>query len=260
LDNLFFIVSQLFKPLFRIENIYVVLVLFIFISYLRRWQKILRISIVTSLVLAILLTFTAPIQFLVSNLENRHPQPSAKNLESASGVIVLGGALQEGQIPFERNQTSINENGERLTTALQLLHTFPNLKLLYSTGSGQLLVNGSTEYAAAVKFFNEQKIEGNRIIFENTSRNTFENAKASFEKISPKSNSWILITSATHMNRSVKTFSEAGWSVIPYPVDYQTGTRINWTQISASKGTQLWNRWIHETVASVLYFLRFQLD
>jgi hypothetical protein len=62
------------------------------------------------------------------------------------------------------------------------------------------------------------------------------------------------------MNRSVKTFEEAGWKVIPYSVDYQTGSNIDWKQVSISRGILLWNRYIHETVASILYLLRFQID
>jgi uncharacterized SAM-binding protein YcdF (DUF218 family) len=34
---------------------------------------------------------------------------------------------------------------------------------------------------------------------------------------------WLLVTSAFHMPRSVGIFRAEGWSVVPYPVDYQTG-------------------------------------
>ena len=33
---------------------------------------------------------------------------------------------------------------------------------------------------------------------------------------------WVLITSAMHMPRSVGVFRKAGWKVLPYPVDYKT--------------------------------------
>ena len=33
---------------------------------------------------------------------------------------------------------------------------------------------------------------------------------------------WVLITSAWHMPRGVGCFRKAGWTVIPYPVDFRT--------------------------------------
>ena len=134
------------------------------------------------------------------------------------------------------------------------------MKMIYSTYSGQLIPNGITENQAAKNFYAKQGIPTERLLLENKSRNTYENAKESLKVIKPGETPWILLTSATHMNRSVKTFEEAGWKVIPYPVDYQTGSNIDWKQVSISRGILLWNRYIHETVASILYLLRFQID
>jgi len=259
-DTLIFIVSQLVKPFFRIEAILALLIVLTAIFHFRRWKRALNRTIIASLVIVSLTMFTAPVQFLVRGLENRYEQPKEFDLAKAGGLIVLGGALIEGNTPFERNQNLINENGERLTTSLQLLRQNPKLKMIYSTYSGQLIPNGVTENEAAKDFYAKQGIPSERLLLENKSRNTFENAKESLKVIKPGDIPWILLTSATHMNRSVKTFEEAGWKVIPYPVDYQTGTNIDWKQISISRGIQLWNRYIHETVASILYLLRFQID
>ena len=260
MDTLIFVVSQLVKPFFRIEAILALLLILIAIFNFRKWKRALNRTIITSLVILSLAIFTAPVQFLVRDLENRYEQPKQEDLERAGGLIVLGGALIEGRTPYERNQNLINENGERLTASLQLLHQYPKMKMIYSTFSGQLIPNGVTENEAASDFYAAQGISRGRLLLENKSRNTYENASESFKVIKPGSTPWILLTSATHMNRSIKTFEEAGWNVIPYPVDYQTGTKIDWTQVSISRGIQLWNRYIHETVASTLYLLRFQID
>jgi uncharacterized SAM-binding protein YcdF (DUF218 family) len=62
-----------------------------------------------------------------------------------------------------------------------------------------------------------------RIVFEDQSRNTLENAVFSYKLLSPKSSErWVLITSASHMPRSVGTFRKAGWKPIPFPVDFST--------------------------------------
>lgn len=259
-DTLIFIVSQLVKPFFRIEAILALLIFLIAIFHFKKWRTALNRTVIASLVVISLTIFTAPAQLLVRGLENKYPQPNESQISKAGGLIVLGGALIEGNTPFERNQSLINENGERLTTSLQLLREYPKLKIIYSTYSGQLLPNGITENQAAKDFYKDQGMAADRLLLENKSRNTYENAKESLKVIKPGDTPWILLTSATHMNRSVKTFEEAGWKVIPYPVDYQTGSKIDWRQLSMSRGIQLWNRYIHETVASILYLLRFQID
>ena len=61
------------------------------------------------------------------------------------------------------------------------------------------------------------------VLYEENSRNTYENAVNS-RQVSPLSQARIdLITSANHMPRAVGSFAAAGWTgIIPYPVDYQT--------------------------------------
>ena len=58
-------------------------------------------------------------------------------------------------------------------------------------------------------------------MFEDRSRNTHENAVFSHALAQPKpGETWVLITSAFHMPRAVGAFRRAGWTVVPYPVDY----------------------------------------
>ena len=62
-----------------------------------------------------------------------------------------------------------------------------------------------------------------RIIYEGQSRNTFENAEFSKKLVSPKNGEvWLLVTSASHMKRSVMIFNSSGWDVVPYPAGYLT--------------------------------------
>jgi uncharacterized SAM-binding protein YcdF (DUF218 family) len=60
-------------------------------------------------------------------------------------------------------------------------------------------------------------------MFEAKSRNTFENAVFTRDLVKPKAGeTWLLVTSAWHMPRSVGIFRRAGFPVIPYPVAYRT--------------------------------------
>ena len=61
-----------------------------------------------------------------------------------------------------------------------------------------------------------------RVIYEERSRNTSENAEFSLAIARPQpGETWLLITSAFHMSRAVGSFRRAGWNVVPYPVDFR---------------------------------------
>lgn len=62
-----------------------------------------------------------------------------------------------------------------------------------------------------------------RLILENRSRNTQENAAFSAALVQPKPGErWLLVTSAWHMPRAIGCFRQAGFTVDAFPVDYRT--------------------------------------
>jgi uncharacterized SAM-binding protein YcdF (DUF218 family) len=65
---------------------------------------------------------------------------------------------------------------------------------------------------------------------------------------------WLLITSASHMYRSVKIFEKQGIAVIPVPVDYQTASSLNWTSFNLGEGAQNWNSLVHEGIGLLAYW------
>ena len=121
------------------------------------------------------------------------------------------------------------------------------------------------EQARSVVLDNVRVIDGTgaapmeraRVIIEGESRNTAENAALSKQIAGTTAGqTWVLVTSASHMPRSVGIFCRAGWAVIAYPVDH-----------SALKGDLLRIRWgmagnignlangIKEWVGLVAYFV-----
>ncbi|MGH8457637.1 MAG: YdcF family protein, partial [Stenotrophobium sp.] len=66
-------------------------------------------------------------------------------------------------------------------------------------------------------------LDPKRLILENRSRNTWENAVFSKALVHPQAGEhWLLVTSAWHMPRAIGCFRAAGWPVIAYPVDYMS--------------------------------------
>ena len=74
------------------------------------------------------------------------------------------------------------------------------------------------------RLMDEVGFDTSKMVFEDRSRNTRENAVFSKELMQPaEGETWVLVTSALHMPRSVGSIRAVGWPVVPWPVDYRTG-------------------------------------
>jgi uncharacterized SAM-binding protein YcdF (DUF218 family) len=181
------------------------------------------VCLVTTALVAI--TFLPIGAWLLSPIENRFPVPELP--ERVDGVVMLGGAV-EIYASAGRGQTALNEAAERVTTLIELGKRYPEARLVVTGGVGRL-VGAPINPAQALKdFYRQQDFDVDRILFEDQSRNTIENAVLTRQLVQPKPDErWILVTSASHMPRSVGVFRQAGWPVIAYPVDYRTTGRTD---------------------------------
>jgi len=144
--------------------------------------------------------------------------------EKISGIILLGG-FEDISITRARGGLALNEAAERLTEALRLARALPDAKVIFTGGSGSLF--GSGGVAGPVRqFFIDAGIASDRIVVENDSRNTYENAEFTKAILKPQpGDRWLLITSAYHMPRSIGVFRKVGFDVVPFPVDFRTRSR-----------------------------------
>lgn len=144
--------------------------------------------------------------------------------EKISGIILLGG-FEDGSVTDSRGGLALNESAERLTETVRLARALPDAKVMFTGGSGSLF-GGEGIGSDIRKFFTDAGIEPGRIVIENNSRNTYENAMFTKALVKPKpQDKWLLVTSAFHMPRSVGVFRKAGFDVMPYPVDFRTRGR-----------------------------------
>lgn len=161
--------------------------------------------------------------WLISPLENRFPQPSLP--DRVDGIIVLGGSVN-AYISESRGRPSVRDAAERLFAAGELARRYPDARVIVSGGEAAIVPTGHLEAVVMRDVLVSQGISASRIEMESASRNTYENAVETKRLAQPKTGeTWILITSAWHMPRSVGCFHGLGWTVLPYPVDFQT-TRI----------------------------------
>jgi uncharacterized SAM-binding protein YcdF (DUF218 family) len=205
------------------------------------------------LILFLIFGYSPLSNFLLSKIED-HIQTSKYPVQQLTGVIVLGGSFNSGLESKERNEVSLNSSAERLTKALEIYKKNPRLLILFSGFSGELKPQGWSESDMAKKFFLDQGVKLDNLIFENQSRNTFENIKYSKDIIANYKGTWGLITSASHMPRSFFIFKKQGLILEPINVDYKTGTsRMFWINFNISSGLSNWSIILHELIGVTYY-------
>jgi uncharacterized SAM-binding protein YcdF (DUF218 family) len=205
------------------------------------------------LILFLIFGYSPLSNFLLSKIED-HIQTSKYPVQQLTGVIVLGGSFNSGLESKERNEVSLNSSAERLTKALEIYKKNPRLIILFSGFSGELKPQGWSESDMAKKFFLDQGVKLDNLIFENQSRNTFENIKYSKDIIANYKGTWGLITSASHMPRAFFTFKKQSLILEPINVDYKTGTsRMFWINFDISSGLSNWSIILHELIGISYY-------
>lgn len=197
---------------------------------------------------------------LLRQLETQNPGPaSGSPLQQYAGVVVLGGALEPAYVWQGHNQPALNDAAERMTVPIALLQQYPQLRLLFTGGEGELFAEGLTEAERARIFFDSMGVPPQRVMYESASHTTYENAvfSAAVPGVNPAL-PWLLLTSASHMPRALATFRKAGWNVTPYPVDFRTGSHTPWTQYSLAIGAHKWRLALHELFGLLAYRLTGQ--
>jgi len=197
--------------------------------------------------------YTPLSNFLLNKLED-FIKPSKYPVQQLKGVVVLGGSFNSGLQSKERNEVLLNSSAERLTKVLEIYNKNPKILILFSGFSGALKPQGWSESDMAKKFFLEQGVRSENLIFENKSRNTFENINYSKDIINNYKGTWGLITSASHMPRSYFGFKRQGLILEPIIVDFKTGTSpIFWISFNIGSGLSNWSTLLHEVVGISYY-------
>lgn len=159
--------------------------------------------------------------WLTLPLEERFPR-LAELPDGLSGIVVLGGAVRQ-RITQARGQPALTGAAERMTEFVALARRHPELKLAFIGGSASITHPEIKETIVARLLFERLGLDPDRVVYEDQSRNTYENAVDSYALLKPAPGErWALITSAMHMPRAVGVFRKAGWKVVPFPVDYTT--------------------------------------
>ncbi|MGE5548710.1 MAG: YdcF family protein [Solirubrobacterales bacterium] len=217
-DDLAFTLSKLLWVMARPSSILLILLLVGLALGRRRAGRGLALAAALALAAIAVLPLG---EWIAQPLENRFPLP-ADMPAHVDGILVLGGAVDPGMTEA-RGLPALRDSAARMTTFVALARRYPNARLAFTGGNGGLTPGALTEAEVAAQLFESLGLDRSRVVYENRSRNTWENAVLTRELMAPRAGeTWILVTSALHMPRSVGCFRRAGWPVVPYPAHYQT--------------------------------------
>jgi len=218
-----FTVSKIFWSLAQPGNV-ALLVLVLAAIFAKSRPTLARRLLRTTVVLLLLVTFVPVGQWLNSPLERRFPELTHLP-DKIDGIVVLGGAVEVSST-IGRAYLELNGSAERMTVSADVARRRPEARLVYSGYKGRL-IDVSDEIPDIVDFYVRNGVERSRIILEDGSRNTYENALFTKELVDPAPDeTWLLITSAGHMPRAFGIFQKLGWSVIPMPVDFRQPLKL----------------------------------
>lgn len=180
-----------------------------------------------SLLLFVIVAVLPVGSWLLAPLEDRFARPDPPP-QSVAGIIVLGGAI-DAELSAVRGLPVVNAAAERLIELAALARRYPEARLVFAGGSGSLQNQTDREDVPTRAVLESLGVPIERVLFENDSRNTAENAAFSLRLAGPAPGEvWLLVTSAVHMPRAIGTFHAAGWPVVAWPTDYRSRPNAGW--------------------------------
>jgi uncharacterized SAM-binding protein YcdF (DUF218 family) len=195
-------------------------------------------------------------QWAIAPLEDRFPQltPPAR----IDGIVLLGGAVRI-EVSLAHNQPALNEMATRITETLALSRRYPGVPVVISGGDPAIVSRGKSEAEITRSLLISLGLDPSRILIDDRSRNTYENAVDSKEVAKPQPGQiWVLVTSANHMPRAMGCFRKVGWEMLPDPVDYETGDSMY--SLNFGGGPYVLDTAVHEWLGLVAYRLLGRTD
>lgn len=157
--------------------------------------------------------------YLVGILEQAYPPFDEHSFEGKpDAIVVLGGGVLRG-------------SGTRPSPELPPV-SFQNVWCgvrAYAKGlSPTLILSGDEEEATTMATLAQKLgVPSQAIVLERTSQTTFDNAAHVSRLLEPSAHI-LLVTSALHMHRAVRSFNPHNLSITPYPCGYLTSLKL-WT-------------------------------
>ncbi|TIO48334.1 MAG: YdcF family protein, partial [Mesorhizobium sp.] len=169
----FYYLSKILWFLVQPLNLAIFLLLAGLLAALSRRPRLAGTGSVLAFLILALSAWTSLGAMMLNPLEERFPKPPLP--DKVDGIVVLGGAF-EGAINLARGGYELNSGGDRMVETAILARRFPQANVVVSGGNGELFLDGEGDADTAPRLLGALGVAPDRLILENKSRNTYENA------------------------------------------------------------------------------------
>jgi uncharacterized SAM-binding protein YcdF (DUF218 family) len=206
------IVAPLFFPVTLILGI---LLLGLFLLLLTRRQKTGKMVVLIGIIFLGMLSYNAISDGLLRPLEYQYPPLlSLENIKNVKWIVVLGGGhTSDPKLPVtgQLSEASL----VRLVEAIRIHNGLPKSKLILSGGGAFEKISNAQVLADVAIAIGVKKED---LILEDISKDTEDEVRLVREIVGQ--DRFVLVTSASHMPRSIALFKKVGMHPIPAPTDY----------------------------------------
>ncbi len=171
--------------------------------------------------------------WLAGQLNAPFPPQAPHQLPRAEAMVILGGGI--GPPDSNHLHPDLRKAADRIWYGAKLYHAGKAPLIILSGGSDPQL-HTISEAAAMQQLLLDLGVPASAILLEERSRNTQQNAQFSAELLRQRGiQTLLLVTSVSHMARSLAHFQRAGLNPIPAATDYTLPWKAGW------------RRWIPDT-------------
>ena len=183
--------------------------------FFTRKQKTGKAIILLGIASLIIFSYAPVADVALRSLEYRYPPlVDVVPFSDVAWVVVLGGGHHSDStlpVTSQLSESSIS----RLVEGIRIHRLLPESRLLLSGGT---VFDPVPEANVMAEVAGTMGIEGNKIILEERSRDTKDQARFIHEIVGDER--FVLVTSASHMPRSMALFRKFQMNPIPAPADY----------------------------------------
>jgi len=160
--------------------------------------------------------------YLTAALESRFPHPELP--AHITGIILLAGS-ERPAASQAHGEPQVGRSGGRHFTTQRIAREHPEARIVFSGGPlaepGKGLLE--TQPAVARAFFADSGLPMERLNFDEGSRDTCATPANVKRLVQPQAGeTWVVVTSAIHMPRTVACFRAAGWGdIVAQPADFR---------------------------------------
>jgi uncharacterized SAM-binding protein YcdF (DUF218 family) len=211
-----FLFKKIVAPLFSsVPFILGILLLGLFLIWLTRKQKTGKVVVLIGIIFLGTLSYDVVSNKLLRPLEYKYPPLlSLQNIRNVKWIVVLGsGHTSDPKLPITSQISSASL--VRLVEGIRIHNELPKSKLILSGGSVFEKISNAQVLAEVAIAIGVKKED---LILEDTSKDTEDEARL-IQKIVGQER-FILVTSASHMPRSIALFRKFSMHPMPAPTGY----------------------------------------